>query len=619
MASVLYEEDSSFKTGNILSDTQNSLQIEDQRGKRSKIKAQHVWLRFDNIALDTFLTQGQALAEEIDLDFLWSCCDQNEFAFEDLAREYFGAEATPQEKAAIAMRLFAAPMYFYRKGKGRFKAAPKESLEAALAGQVRRQQEAEQIEAWVAELNAGRLPDAFVPHLHKLLYRPDKNSIEYKALAQAAHTAHIPPLRLLQKNGAIPDIEAYFLQGFLLQAFPKGVAFPDFPPIRLPADLPVSDVKAFSIDDSSTTEIDDALSLTPLDNGHYQVGIHIAVPALGILPGSPLDQQIFQRLSTVYIPGDKITMLPDGVVQCFTLQSGPPVPVISLYVEIGPTFELLSYRTTIERINIADNLRIETLSQVFNTQTVALPDGPDYAYKKELMWLWECARQLEIRRNKSDNNTPPRIDYSFYIDRNAVGEKRVRIEPRLRGSPIDKLVSEFMILANSEWGRMLAEANVAAIYRAQSNGKVRMTVVPSPHAGLGVAHYTWLTSPLRRAVDFVNQQQLLAHTLGLKPRFAANDANLFSIIAAFESAYSTYEEFQDKMERYWCLRYLEQENITELTATVIRENLVRFDTLPLYQRIAGLPELPIGTTVSLQRIAMDYLDLSLECRVISHV
>lgn len=617
MHNVFYEEGGSFKTGHILSDTEQSLQIEDMRGKRSKIKAQHVWLRFDKLPLDDFLIQAQTLATHVDIDFLWSCCEQEEFGFETLAQEYFGSHASIIEKAAIAMVLFAAPIYFYRKGKGRFKAAPEASLQAALAGHAKRQYELEQIQTWKTLLQAGELPPAFIPLLPKLLYRPDKNSAAYKALTLAAHELQLTPLRLLQANGAIPDVEAYFLQGFLLEAFPKGVHFPVHPPIHVPADLPEATITAFSIDDSSTTEIDDAFSLSPLPNGHYQLGIHIAVPVLGILPGSILDQQIIERLSTVYIPGEKITMLPDEVIAHFTLQSGKSVPALSLYIEMDAEYVPQSFHTQLERITVADNLRIEQLRTVFNEQTVLETEGTDYPYKTQLLWLWQCATQLEIRRGKSQLHT--RMDYGFYIDRLANGEKSIRIEPRLRGSPIDKLVSELMILANSQWGRILAEANVAAIYRAQSSGKVRMTVTPSPHIGLGVPQYTWLTSPLRRAVDFINQQQLLAHVLGLTPRFAANDTHLFSIMMAFDSAYSLYNEFQDKMERYWCLRYIEQENITELSASVIKENLVRFDTLPLYQRIVGLPELAIGTSVLLQRIAIDYLDLTLECRVISHV
>ena len=90
----------------------------------------------------------------------------------------------------------------------------------------------------------------------------------------------------------------------------KGTGFPDFPLPEMP-DLPKADVTAFSIDDESTTEVDDALSLTDLGNGTKRVGIHIAAPSLAIKPGDKIEKNIMERLSTVYFPGSKITMLPE--------------------------------------------------------------------------------------------------------------------------------------------------------------------------------------------------------------------------------------------------------------------------------------------------------------------
>ena len=84
------------------------------------------------------------------------------------------------------------------------------------------------------------------------------------------------------------------------------------------------------------------------------------------------------------------------------------------------------------------------------------------------------------------------------------------IEARKRGAPLDKVVSELMILANTSWGEQLAEKDLAGIYRVQSSGKVRLSVHAEMHEGLGVSSYSWMTSPLRRYVDLVNQWQLVA-------------------------------------------------------------------------------------------------------------
>lgn len=614
---VFYEESGDFKVAAIMSETDATLQVEDARGKRSKIKAQDVRIRFDKIALADFMPQAAALAEELDLDFIWEVAGGEEFGFLDLAREYFSASPSTLEQAAMVMRLHGNPMYFYRKGKGRYKAAPEENLRAAKAGQEKKAREAALMAEWQAELLAGRVPEALKSHIKTLLHRPDKNTIEWKALAAAADAAQKSPLRLLDSCGAIPDVEAWLLDGFLAEYFPKGTGFPTIELPAAPTDLPDAGVRAFSIDDAATTEIDDALSVTPLADGNTRVGIHIAAPTLGVAAGSTMENVVLARLSTVYFPGDKITMLPDAVVESFTLAEGRDCPAVSLYVTVTPEFEIVASESRLDRVHIAANLRHHDLDPVFNEETVALPDGgPDYPWKTELLYLHRFAIALEKARGKHDPNRVERPDYSFAIESDAAGVRRVRIYPRKRGSPMDKLVAELMILCNSTWGKQLADARIPAIYRAQAMGRVKMTTTPSPHVGLGVAQYSWASSPLRRAADFINQQQLLAMLSGEPPRYAQRDPMLFAALRDFDTTYNAYAEFQGRMERYWCLRWLEQQGVQEAQATVVKEDLVRFDGLPLMLRIAGLPELARGTPLKLQLIRTDYLDLALECRLL---
>ena len=401
------------------------------------------------------------------------------------------------------------------------------------------------------------------------------------------------------------------MAGFQMEHFPKGLGFGNFAPATVPDDLPLAEVGAFSIDDAATTEIDDALSVQWLDNGNIRVGIHIAAPTLGMAPGSDLEKIVHNRLSTVYFPGDKITMLPDEAVQQFTLKEGHACPALSLYVEVSPAFELLAFDNRIERVTIAANLRHDQLEKVFNEETLAADGhGPDYAFKRELVWLWQFANAREAARGKTpDPNRPPQVDYNFNVV-----DGKVIISIRKRGSPMDKLVSELMILANSEWGRMLAEADIPAMYRAQSMGKVRMTTRPEPHIGLGVAQYAWSTSPLRRASDFINQRQLVAMIRGEAPQYPQGDAMLFALLRDFDAAYSAYLGFQDKMEHFWCLRWFGQEGISEPTATIIKEDLVRVDGVPMRLRIPAMPELQGGDRVKLQIIRIDELTQEIECR-----
>jgi exoribonuclease-2 len=171
-----------------------------------------------------------------------------------------------------------------------------------------------------------------------------------------------------------------------------------------------------------------------------------------------------------------------------------------------------------------------------------------------------------------------------------------------------------MIFTNGTWGKLLADARVAGLYRTQANGKVKMSTRPAEHQGLGVAHYLWASSPLRRFSDLVNQRQLLAVLAEEKPPYAHNDAELIASLTDFEATYSHYAEFQERMEHYWCLRWLLQEGINETTASVVRENLVRFDRLPLVVRLPDLPPLAPQTPVRVGIGRIGLLTSALECR-----
>ena len=128
--------------------------------------------------------------------------------------------------------------------------------------------------------------------------------------------------------------------------------------------------------------------------------------------------------------------------------------------------------------------------------------------------------------------------------------------------------------------------------RNQVANRTRMESTPAQHEGLGVSHYAWSSSPIRRYVDLTNQRQLIAAlTVGTT---AAKDV-LNETIRDFETAYEAYNDFQRQMERYWCLVYMQQEQALEQPATLIRDDLVRFADLPLVTRCAGIPGLPAGT------------------------
>lgn len=600
---LIFEEDGHFKAGSILSETEATAQVEAASGKRSKIKAANILLRFAAPAPAEVMATAEKLAEELDADFLWEVAGSEEFGFEELAQEYYGHTPAPAESVALLMKLHASPIHFHKRGRGRYRPAPAETLAAAKAGLEKKRLAAERQAHLAAELAAFRLPPEYASLIPRILIAPDKNTLEYKALEDAAAATGLSPVRLIERCGAIPSTLDFHLATFLLEHFPRGTGFAEVtePAALNPSDppgLPKSPVRAFSMDDEATTEIDDALSVQWLDD-RVRVGIHIAAPALGIAPGSELDRVARERLSTVYYPGDKITMLPEALIHHYTLGETHDCPALSLYVDVAPDLRILATETQLEMVHIADNLRHETLEALFNDDTLKNPEVPDYPYRRELEWLRDFAAVLEAGRGKAD--TVDRIDYNFKLD----GE-RISIVPRKRGSPIDKVVSELMIFANAHWGGWLAETRVPGIYRAQANGKTRMTTAPDPHVGLGVDQYAWSTSPLRRYVDLVNQRQLISLVQGTDPVYPPRSEALFSTVRDFELAYDAYNEFQRRLERYWMLRWMIQEGVREITAGVIREDLVRFDNLPLVTRAPSVLGVAPGAKV---RLAISDIDL----------
>jgi exoribonuclease-2 len=632
---LLFEEAGKFLAGRILSETESSAQVELESGKRVKLKSTHVLLKFEKPAPQALIGAAQALAQDIELEMAWEFSPDEEFGFADLARDYFSAQATLEQQTAMLFKLFDAPHYFRRAGKGRFRKASADVIALALAGIEKKRLLAEQIAQWAQALGQGECPAPIQDQLYKILFKPDKNAPEYKAVVEASRATHTAPLELLQKAGAIHSPYQFHWKRFLLENFPKGTGFHALSAPAIADALPLASTSAFSIDDSQTTEIDDALSVQGLGSGTVTVGVHIAAPGLAIQPNSPIDQVGRARLSTVYMPGYKITMLPDDVVQTYTLQEGRDCPAVSLYVTFDEaTLEIKDTRTLLERVPISHNLRHDQLDGVVTQAWLSNTESPDDtavapmpALRPALGFLFRLAQDLKAKREvvRGKPETFNRPDYNFRLRGNDGGEpqgdEEVLISVRQRGAPLDLIVAEAMILANSTWGAWMASLGVPGIYRSQASlapgVKVRMGTKALPHAGIGVKSYAWSTSPLRRYTDLVNQWQIIAcvrhgQTAALAAPFKPKDADLYSIISSFDTAYSAYNAYQGGMERYWTLRYVQQHGITDVVASVFKENMVRAEDFPLVLPVMGAQGLPRNARVRVQLGHIDLITLDVQ-------
>ena len=635
---ALFEDSGKFMTGRVLSEADASAQIELDSGKRMKVKTANMLMKFDQPSPTEFMQAGRTVAASIEVDIAWEFAPDDEFGFVELSQDYFSKEATPAQQLGVLLCLFDSPHYFRRAGKGRFRKASAEVIQQALLAIEKKKQVQAQIEAWAANLVAGVCPEPIAQQLYKILFKPDKNAAEYKAVVLAARNSQTPPLALLQQAGAIRSAYDFHWQRFLFDNFPKGTGFPALQAPGVMLDLPLASVRAYSIDDSQTTEIDDALSVQGLGSDSVTLGIHIAAPGLALQPGDPIDQVGRARLSTVYMPGHKITMLPDSIVQSYTLQEGRACPALSLYLRFDAvTLAIQDSHTKLELVPIAANMRHDQLDDLVTEAWLTNPAHEPKAQdpqmpQAELAFLFRLAKHLKAQREvvRGKPETFNRPDYNFRLldppEGGPVGVETVQITTRQRGAPLDLIVAEAMILANSTWGQWMASLGVPAIYRSQASLapgiKVRMGTKALPHAGIGVPSYAWSTSPLRRYTDLVNQWQLIAcarqgATAALVAPFKPKDAELLAIISSFDTAYTAYNAHQSSMERFWTLQYLQQQQIAELDATVFKAYpgeppMARANTLPLVFTVHGAPALERGSQVRVKVQGMDLIALDLQ-------
>ncbi|AGF48598.1 exoribonuclease II [Candidatus Kinetoplastibacterium oncopeltii TCC290E] len=621
---VFYDEGNTFRTGSIISETDNNLQIISEYGKHIKIKQSNCLFKFDIPEPHTLMKEAKKISKEIDTKFLWECSPDNNFKAIDLATEYFGHNPTNIEYVSILILLHNSPIYFYKKGTGQYVSATFSAISSALIN-IEKKRLIEQEQEYIKnQLITGILPKVIRENAELLITNPDKKSIYWKALNAACTELKKSPEELLLSLKTWPNTLTLFKKRFVSINFPNGLNFPEFDSIKIIKNLDLSDNEIYSLDDKNTTEIDDGLSVKELSDGAMEVGIYIAAPGLGIEPGSAYDISARFRASTIYMPSEKIQMQPDEIIEKFSLDKGKEVPALSLYVTFDKNCIITESRSRIELVKVKDNLRINHLEEEY-TESNLEDLEKDITCSHWIRPLWKIAQKLnyarQINRGFPENNSY--IDFSFYLDGNTNDPNTiVHIEKRKRDCPINLVVSEFMILANNLWGGLMKKYNVPGIYRSQQPmSRVRVGTIPLPHSGIGVPQYIWSTSPLRRYIDLVNQWQLIsiieneiAAPLFSPFRSGCND--LIGIIQEFDIRYSAISNFQNEIENYWSIKWLTQNGIKKTTAYVIKDNLIKLIEVPLLVNIIDMPKIPKGSVVEVEIIGIDELNCKLTCNYI---
>jgi exoribonuclease-2 len=598
---LLYLESGALKVGRVLKEAGSSYQVQSQFGKKIKVKANHVFFFFDHADPDEFFNSSQELAKTIDPDLLWEAFDGVELDYSVAAKVFYGDSITKEQEASVLKVLFDYPTHFYKKGHGNFKPATPDSLRSAKASLRRKKEREILLGRYVQQLCEFVVPEEFVEKLPRLLFNPDKTELEEKAIEQACGDLKIGRRGLLSRLSVMPKPEDFHLGQFVYDQFANTPEHRNNVRVDNEEHIPAGPATAFSIDDASTTEIDDAFTVTENENGGWRLGIHIAAPGFCIKAGSLLDEELRSRMSTVYHPAGKLTMSPPKIIEQFSLSQGNLVPVVSFYADVDSKCFITNTESRIETLEVKDNLDLAVIDEFFDpdlafNQTVDCPRG------RELYLLYRLA--IRLRELRGENHTHiHRKEYSFDVQGGLV-----TITPRKRGSPVDLIVSELMIFANSSWGKQLKNGNIAAMYRVKTKSKTGLSTEPLPHETMGLDAYAWISSPLRRYVDLVNQRQLISHLLSYEPTYSNSSNDLSSIICDFETKYAQYADFQRSMERFWCLKWLQQTDQREFEAEVLRENLVRLDSIPLVCKANNMPETNSGGRALIRILDINLFD-----------
>lgn len=605
---LLYEDSGSYKVGRIIAQTDQSYWVETPENTSHKIKKRCAVLSFAD-SLDGFLEKAQQLALKIDIKQLWETAGEQESSFVELASIYFNKTPASIESIALLFQLRAMPMYFYKRANGYFKPATAHALTSALSRIEKNTQAQKQIESWSMALLSGVIPQAISKQWSALLHQPNKESLEYRALDAACKKKGWTPLQLALDLGAIDSVAEYLLDGFLLKYFPEKQEKIDLSIDHLLDELPLAKVDAFSIDDEGTIEIDDAFSLSQLANGSYRVGIHIALPAISAMNNKNIEAIVFKRCSTVYLPNQKITMLPKTLIKYFSLVAGNVCPTMSLYVDVNAQHQIYHTETTLEKIIVKKNCSSQEIEALFNNQPLDIAEKDEsFDFKKALIWLQQFSLSLQKKDASQSAGKLQKSDYSVVFD-----QQKISVRERQRGSAVDQLVSGLMVFTNCTWSELLATEHVVAMYRTQNAYRSHTALNPMHHKRLGVSQYAWCTSPLRRAVDFINQCQLIALLRHENPPYANAKKMLSPFAKFFDKTYDAYLAFQRQMTRYWAIRWLLQENLKTVHGLHIGKGIFKLAHLPLYsQPIESLDSLGIGNQAMFTIVNIDEITQSIE-------
>lgn len=585
--------------------------------------------------------QRNLAARDIDLVELWELLveeNTSETVAPSFAAGLIFGEPVESDQISALIRAVINDKTYFRYNQTDLLVTSVEKVEQLLAQKVRQEElarEKVEIGKWLAAVWAGRQvqpPQGMEEIIGRLIdvavHGTDSDhSARVKGYLEASGLkSKQAPFELLVKLGRFSRDEDLDIRRLNLPtAFPEPVAALAEEVARQATAhddwsnrVDLTDLPTFTLDGAATTDFDDALSLETLPD-RLRVYVHITDAARWVKAGSLLDDEALARSSSIYLPDKILPMLPSVLSEkAFSLVQGQTRPAISLRAELTPDGELLDYSFLRSLVRIDERL-------IYSRIDAELDARPD------LQTLYKLAAALKERRRQDGAMIIEVPEVSV-----AIKEDRLELIRFDQTTPSRMLVAELMILANRLAAEALAKAEIPALFRTQrppskkvqiddnsdplwvllkqrmTFSPLEITTKPAPHAGMGLPAYTTFTSPIRRYMDLVAQRQMNGLWPGRSPIY--DEAGLEQLRQAVTPTMRAQNQLKFRRQRYWLLRYIEQQGDKVWDALVLDRIHNRFSLFILEPMLrTSTPKLPMtalepGATIQVQVTQIDPRD-----------
>lgn len=604
--------------------------------------------------LEELYNRAKAESEDIQIEEVWNHFSGagREFSCLELASTYY-SDLTPEKHIAFRLKLLEDKVYFKRKD-STFLPRPPETVAQLKHSEEERRQKAklldladqvffrritnpeeeipkelmtfvraiEDVAADTPNLDAGKVREVrdfltVFSEKHEVRLSGSNNERAYNFLRAIGHFSTFTNLALIRHK---PPLE------FSAEAENEAATIAQ-PSIEGRADFTA--MPSFTIDDASTKDMDDAISLEYCEGG-YRLGIHITDAASCIKPGTSLDTAALRRATSIYLPEKTIHMLPRELAQNkLSLVKDAVRPALSYMFEVDHNYQLKSREIKLSYIKVKNRYDYDQVNQI-------LENIKDPVW--EVLHGIVAAHEME----RLENGAIKLHKKESYVTINRSNSFQLGLQEVDEDSPSRNLVSELMIIANHHAALFARENKIPFIYRTQDRpdvdlkslftnlpegpvrdftGRINLKksfniVTPKPHSSLGMEIYGQTTSPIRRYLDLCNQMQLVSFINTGRPYYS--EGNLIKILDETQEHLHRAAQLSRESKRFWLLKYLELHCMDrEIYGTVVRTDLknplVELDEVYIAVPVKLAGKISIGDRIKLRitniNPAFDYLKL----------